>query len=146
MTQLSEHFTLEEMSSSEVAIRKGINNTPTADIVANLTELAGFLEQVRSLLGVPMHINSAYRSPKVNAAVGGSSTSAHMTGQAADFVAPAFGTPQDICIEIAASDIQFDQLIYEGTWVHFGIRGDMRRQVLTARFDSGKATYTQGIA
>lgn len=146
MTQLSEHFTLEEMTASDVAIRKGIDNTPDAAIVANLTELAGCLEQVRALLGVPMHINSAYRSPKVNAAVGGSTTSAHMTGEAADFVAPGFGTPQDIAKAIVASDIQFDQLIYEGTWVHFGIRGDMRRQVLTANFSGGKATYSQGIA
>lgn len=146
MTQLSEHFTLEEMTASDVAIRKGIDNTPTPEIVANLTELAGFLEQVRELLGCPMHINSGYRSPKVNAAVGGSSTSAHMTGQAADFVAPDFGTPQQIAHHIAASEIPFDQLIYEGTWVHFGIRGDMRRQVLTATFSGGKATYTQGIA
>lgn len=143
---LSEHFTLEELTASEVALRKGIDNTPTDDIVANLTELAGYLERVRTLLGVPMHVNSAYRSPKVNAAVGGSSTSAHMTGQAVDFVAHDFGTPQDIARAIEASDIQFDQLIYEGNWVHFGIRGDMRRQVLTAHFAGGAATYTQGIS
>jgi len=127
-------------------MRKGLDNTPPTDAVANLTELAGYLEAVRVLLGVPIHINSAYRSPKVNAAVGGSTTSAHMTGQAADFVAPSFGTPQEIAKAIEASDIQFDQVIAEGTWVHFGIRGDMRRQVLTANFSGGKATYTHGIA
>ena len=143
---LSPNFTLEELTHSEIGIRKGIDNTPPADIVANLSELALTLEKVRYLLGVPMHINSAYRSPKVNAAVGGSSTSAHMTGQAADFTAPAFGTPQEIAIEIAASDIEFDQLIFEGAWVHLSIRGDMRRQVLTAHFVGGKATYTTGIA
>lgn len=143
---LSAHFTLEELTHSEVAMRKGIDNTPNAEVVANLTELAGVLERVRDLLGVSMHINSGYRSPKVNAAVGGSTVSAHMTGQAADFIAPAFGTPQEIAKEIESSDISFDQLIFEGTWVHLGIRGDMRRQVLTAHFDGGKATYTQGIA
>ena len=146
MTQLSEHFSLEELTASEVALRKGLDNTPDVEAIANLTELAGFLEQIRELLGVPMHINSAYRSPKVNAAVGGSTTSAHLTGQAADFVAPDFGTPQQIAHHIAASEIQFDQLIFEGTWIHFGIRGDMRRQILTANFSGGKATYTQGIA
>lgn len=146
MTNLTEHFTLEELTHSDIAIRKGIDNTPPADIIGNLTELALHLEKVRELLGVPMHINSAYRSPKVNAAIGGSSTSAHMTGQAADFIAPSFGTPQEIAIEIAASDIPFDQLIFEGAWVHFGIRGDMRRQILTAHFSGGKATYTSGIA
>lgn len=143
---LSEHFTLDEFTHSDIAIRKGLDNSPPADITANLTELADHLEKVRDLLGVPLHVNSAYRSPKVNAAVGGSSTSAHMTGQAVDFTAPTFGTPQEIAIEIAASDIQFDQLIYEGTWVHFSIRGDMRRQILTAHFNGGKATYTAGIA
>jgi hypothetical protein len=143
---LSPNFTLAEMTFSETGVRKGIDNTPPADIVANLTELALVLEKVRELLGVPMHINSAYRSPKVNAAVGGSSTSAHMTGQAADFVAPAYGTPKEIAIEIAASDIEFDQLIQEGAWVHLGIRGDMRRQIMTAHFGNGKATYTQGLA
>lgn len=144
--KLSEHFTLEELTASDVALRKGIDNTPPQDVIANLTELAQSLEEVRALLGVPIYINSAYRSPKVNAAVGGASTSAHMTGQAADFVAPAFGSPQNIAKAIQASEIAFDQLIYEGTWVHLGIRGDMRRQVLTANFSGGKATYTSGIA
>lgn len=143
---LTEHFTLEELTHSEAAIRKGLDNTPDAETIENLRELAGYLERVRKLLGVPIHINSAYRSPKVNSAVGGSSVSAHMTGQAADFVAPQFGTPQEIAKAIIASDIQFDQVIYEGTWVHFGIRGDLRRQALTAHFAGGKATYTQGIA
>ena len=146
MSNLSEHFTLQELCASDVALRKGIDNTPPADIVANLTELAVILERVRELLGVPMHINSGYRSPKLNSVVGGSTTSAHMTGQAADFIAPQFGTPKEIAIEIAASDIPFDQLIMEGTWVHFGIRGDMRRQVLTAHFSGGKATYAPGIS
>lgn len=143
---ISPNFTLDELTHSDIALRKGIDNTANAEIIANLTELALTLEKVRDLLGVPMHINSAYRGPKVNAAVGGSSTSAHMTGQAADFTAPAFGTPQEIAIEIAASDIEFDQLIFEGAWVHIGIRGDMRRQIMTAHFDGGKASYTQGIA
>lgn len=143
---LSAHFTLEELTHSEIAIRKGLDNTPDAEAQQNLQDLANALERVRALLGVPMRINSAYRSPKVNAAVGGSSTSAHMSGQAADFTASDFGTPQEICRAIEASDLAFDQLIWEGTWVHFGIRGDMRRQVLTAHFGNGRTTYTQGIA
>ena len=143
---LTPHFTLEELIFSETALRKGIDNSPSEEVKANLSELALTLEKVRELLGVPLHINSGYRGPKLNAAIGGSTTSAHMTGQAADFIAPQFGTPKDIAIEIAASDIEFDQLIFEGAWVHIGIRGDMRRQVLTANFIGGKATYTSGIA
>ena len=144
--KLSQNFSLDEFTHSEIALRKGIDNTPPADVLANLHELASQMEKVRDLLGASLHINSAYRSPKVNAAVGGASTSAHMTGQAVDFICPAFGTPLEVAIEIAASDIEFDQLIAEGSWIHLGIRGDMRRQVLTAHFNGGKATYTAGLA
>ncbi len=143
---LSPNFTLEEFTHSDIAIRKGIDNTPNAEALANLAELALTLEKVRDLLGVPIHINSGYRGPKVNAAVGGSSVSAHMTGQAADFTASAFGTPLEVALEIAASDIAYDQLIAEfGAWVHIGIRGDMRRQVLTAAREGGKVVYHQGL-
>ena len=129
---LSANFTLEELTRSEVALRKGLDNTPDADTVANLTTLALGLEEVRALLGHPMHINSGYRGPKVNSAVGGSKTSAHMAGYAADFVCPSFGTPQDICHAIMGSTIAYDQLIYEfGSWVHISFDQKMRQQNLT---------------
>ena len=129
---LSANFTLEELTRSEVALRKGLDNTPDAETIANLTELALALEKVRDLLGKPIHINSAYRGPKVNSAVGGSKTSAHMKGYAADFVCPAFGTPQDICHSIMDSTIDYDQLIHEfGSWVHLSIDPQMRRMNLT---------------
>jgi hypothetical protein len=146
---LSEHFTLEELTASDIATRRGIGNTPGPLEQANLTRIAATLEQVRALLGVPMHINSGYRSPTVNRAVGGSATSAHCDGRAADFIAPEYGTPQEVARAIRDSAIQFDQLIYEGTWVHIGIPADGaqdRHQVLTAHFDGGPATYTEGIA
>jgi zinc D-Ala-D-Ala carboxypeptidase len=78
---------------------------------------------VRSLLGgVAIHINSSYRGPALNAAIGGSKTSAHMKGLAADFIAPSFGSVLEIAQAIAASGIVFDQLIHEyGTWVHIGL-------------------------
>lgn len=142
---LSENFTLEELTASEVALRKGIDNTPDAEIIAHLTELATGLEEVRRLLGVPMHINSGYRSPKVNIAVGGSATSAHCDGYAADFVAPQFGTPVEVCRAIRDSGIKFDQIIFEGTWTHLSFDPKMRQRVLTAHFSGGKATYTAGI-
>ena len=143
---LSAHFTLEELCRSETASRKGLDNTPDAETIANLTELALALEKVRDLLGHAIHINSAYRGPKVNSAVGGSKTSAHMKGYAADFVCPGFGTPQDICHAIMDSTIDYDQLIREfdnhGTgWVHFSISPQMRRQALTI---DGRGTR-QGI-
>lgn len=143
--QLTEHFSLEELTHSEIALRKGIDNQPNADQIENLKTLAGTLEKVRELLGHPLHINSAFRGLKLNSAVGGSKTSAHLDGLAADFICPAFGTPQEIAVEIAASNITFDQLIYEGTWVHISVDPRYRLQVLTARFENGKATYTPGI-
>ena len=144
--QLTEHFSLDELTVSEVAVRKGLDNTPDADSLENLKILAGYLERIRELVGVPLHINSAFRAPKVNQAVGGSPTSSHCMGEAADITAPQFGTPQEIAKAIMASDIPYDQLIYEGTWLHFGIREPMRNQKLTAVFGGGKVTYLPGIA
>lgn len=142
---LSEHFTLEELTFSQTAVRKGIDNTPSLEVVAHLTRLADSLEKVRQLLGGPVRITSGYRSTVLNAAVGGSKKSAHMAGYAADFVCPSFGYPLKIVKAIAASDIQFDQCIQEGTWVHISFDPDARRQVLTAHFSNGKATYTEGV-
>lgn len=146
MTQLSAHFSYREFTDSEIAIRRGLDNTPDAEALANLHLLANAMEAVRDLLGVPIHVNSAYRSLKVNAAVGGSPWSAHTKGLACDFVAPAFGTPQQIARAIIESQIDFDQLIDEGFWLHFAIGDNLRLQVLTAHFNGGKTTYTAGIA
>jgi hypothetical protein len=143
--QLSNHFSLEELVRSDIASRKGLDNTPTPEIIANLTELALGLEKVRELLGHPIYVSSGYRGPKVNSAVGGSKNSAHMRGYAADFTSPGFGTPQDICHAIMDSTIDYDQLIFEGTWVHFSNDPQMRRMNLTAHFGNG-VTYTNGIA
>ena len=103
------------------------------------------MERVRELLGnVAIKVNSAYRSPAVNKAVGGSKTSAHTLGYAVDFTA--YGhTPLTIANTLAKSDLKFDQLIYEGTWVHISFDPKMRREVLTAKFKDGKATYLKGI-
>jgi len=130
--QLSAHFTLEELTRSEVALRKGLDNTPSPEIVANLTELALGLEKVRELLGYPLHVNSAYRSPKVNSAVGGSKASAHMEGYAADFVCPRYGDVNAICHAIMDSTLDYDQLIAEfGAWVHISFDPKMRHANLT---------------
>src|SRR5881396_1727480 len=93
---LSDHFTLEQLIASEIATRKGIQNVPTPEQIVNLTELAATLEQVRELVG-PIHINSAFRSLRLNSAIGGSAHSAHLSGYACDFTAPGFGTPKEVC-------------------------------------------------
>ncbi|ADG20410.1 Peptidase M15A [Paraburkholderia atlantica] len=150
MTRLTDHFTLEELTQSETATRRRIDNTPSPAIVENLTRTAQTLEQVRALLcSRPVLVSSGYRSPALNTAVGGAANSAHMTGLAADFICPGFGSPLEICRKIAASNIPFDQLIQEGTWVHIGLAPGgqkARQQVLTANFGVGGTTYTNGIA
>lgn len=143
--KLSDHFTLEELTFSQTAGRKNIDNKPSLEKVAHLTRLAYCMEQVRALLGGPIRITSGYRSPALNAAIGGSKTSAHMNGYAADFVCPSFGSPLEIALTIAASSIKFDQCIQEGTWVHISFDPAMRREVLTAHFHQGEAYYTEGV-
>ena len=144
---LSNSFTLEALTFSETAVRRDLDNTPNDEQIANLTELAQALERVVLLLNFPVHISSAYRSPKVNAAVGGSPTSAHMEGYAADFTCSEFGSPLEVCKAIAQSDIGFDQCIVEGgSWCHLSVDPRMRRETLTARFAGGKATYAPGLA
>ena len=142
---LSPHFSLAELVSSQVATRKGIDNAPAPAIVANLTRLAALLEQVRALVGAPIAISSGYRSPALNKAVGGAANSAHVLGLAAD-ISTAKLTPKALALLIRQSDIAFDQLIYEGTWVHIGLStGALRRQVLTAKFAGGSVSYVAGI-
>lgn len=147
---LSDHFTLSELTSSEYALRHGINNMPTdADVLENLHTLANGLERVRLLLGKPLIISSGYRAPKVNAGIGGSPTSAHCKGLAADFVAAGI-SPRAAALEIAehAETLGIDQVIYEGTWVHVAwpdVDSSPRHMALTAIF--GKPTrYVTGIA
>ncbi len=146
MTKLSEHFTLEELTFSATAQRKQIDNKPPAEVLENMKRLAAGLEEVRAALGnKPMRINSGYRSPKLNRAVGGARLSAHMAGYAADFVCPDFGSPLKIVKALAATGIQFDKLIQEGTWVHISFAPEARRQLLTAHFGPNGTSYTAGV-
>ena len=144
--KLSEHFSLEEFTASETAARKGLDNTPDAEIIEVLKTTAARMEEVRSLLSVPITVLSGFRSVKVNSAVGGSATSQHCKGEAVDFIAPGFGTPQEVCRAILDSTIDFDQIIAEGTWTHISFSDDPRSSILTAHFGNGKTTYTNGIA
>jgi len=145
--KLSEHFNLNEFTLSQTATRKGIDNTPPEPVIERLCMLAATLERVRGLLGnSPIRISSGYRSKELNRAIGSSDSSAHVLGYAVDFTCPIFGTPKEVANEIAKSDIKFDQIIYEGTWVHLSVDPRNRREVLTATFKNGKATYTKGIA
>lgn len=119
--QLSDHFTLEELTHSEVAERKNLDNTPNATEIANLTRLAGLLEQVRSLLNKPIMLNSGFRSKAVNDSVGSKDTSQHRIGCAADIRVPGM-TPKQVVEAVIASNIGYDQIIEEfGSWTHISV-------------------------
>lgn len=148
--QLSPHFHLSELTISGAAERRGIPNLPVGNQLDNLRRLAQCLEVVRSnLVGNPILISSGFRSREVNAIVGGARTSAHLDGRAADFTCPRFGSPRQVCEQLITNGVVFDQLIYEGTWVHLGIPvfGEPpRQQVLTAVFERGqKPRYLKGL-
>jgi hypothetical protein len=121
---LTPHFTLEEMIVSQTASREGINNSPTDEALINLRRVCEMLEAVRHILGgKPVLISSGYRCPELNAACGGSSNSEHMTGCAADFTCPGFGSPHDVCKKIMSDPrIKYNQLIWEyGDWIHMSV-------------------------
>jgi zinc D-Ala-D-Ala carboxypeptidase len=144
---ISEHFTLEELSFSEAAARLGLDNTPGPVVITNLGLVAAVMEGIRTLLGDgPVVVHSGYRSAEVNQAVGGVATSAHCHGLACDFVCPGFGTPAEVALAVLKSGIEYDQLILEYGWVHVGLAQDgkqPRRQALTKR--SRWAAYEYGI-
>ena len=124
---LSDNFTLQELIASEVGARNGWDNMPNANEIANLTRLAGLLEEVRKTLNKPIMINSGFRNKQVNDAVGSKDTSQHRIGCAAD-IRVAGMTPDEVCRAIIASDIQFDQMIREfwdkdrgGGWTHISV-------------------------
>jgi hypothetical protein len=130
-TPLSAHFALEELTATE---HRGFDNTAPTDVVATLRETAARMEGVRRLLGDRViSVSSGYRCRALNRAVGGSRTSAHLTGHAVDFNCYGFGDPLAVCRAIAESDLAFDQLIEEGTWCHVSFDPRLRRQVLTKR-------------
>lgn len=154
MTPLSEHFSLEEFTRSQTAVRFGISNAPSAAIKEVLKLTARKLEQIRTALGdYPLSISSGYRCPAVNTAAWGSTTSAHLTGHAVDFDCDYFGTPRAIVEKISAAGYKFDQLILEGvnedypdgSWVHISFAPEMRGQVLTMKRRRGRTVYEQGI-
>lgn len=114
---LSEHFTLEELTFTN---HREYDNTPNQVQIDNLTRLAEFLEEVRSLLGKPILVDSGFRSPEVNHAVGSTFVSQHLRGCAADIRVPGM-TPAEVVKAIHGSDLPFDQLILELTWTHISI-------------------------
>lgn len=126
--KLTTHFTLAELTRSSTAERLKIDNTPPPEVFPRLVATAEMLERIRTVLGVPVIVTSGYRGQKLNMAVGGVTSSDHVTGQAADIVAPRYGTPEDVARMLAplVSTIGIGQLILEGVkgkqWVHVSTR------------------------
>lgn len=124
--QLTKNFTLEELINSSIANRLGIDNTPSKEIISNLTELSVLLQKIRDIYNKPIIVTSGYRSTKLNKAVGGSKTSQHVKGQAADIrsVSDSKEDNQELFNLILGmmiqKDIEVGQLIdeYDYNWIH----------------------------
>lgn len=140
---LTPHFTLEELTASQIAAREGLDNTPGTEALANLKALCSLLEQVRDLVGVPILVSSGFRCAELNRRLGGATNSAHTRGLAADICTSA-SSPRELAERIRDSGLMFDQLILEfDRWVHLAVAVDKpRREVLTIRRGTG---YLPGI-
>jgi hypothetical protein len=150
--QISKHLSLAEVSRSETAKRKGINNTPSGEHLENFKKLAeNIFEPIREHFAVPIHISSGYRSKELNTAIGGSLTSQHCQGEAIDIDMD--GSPSGVSnadvFKYIKEKLNFDQLIWEfGTdknpdWVHVSYEstGKQRKQILKAVKSGGKTSY-----
>jgi putative chitinase len=151
MTQLTEHFTLAEMIVSPTAKRLGIPNTPTAEHIENMRYCCEkILEPVRAKFG-PVTVNSSYRAPLVNKAVGGSKTSQHVNGQAIDFEVK--GVDNKKVADWIGDNLEFDQVILEfytagdknSGWVHASIKkegGNRKMRMIATKSKAGGTKYT----
>ena len=150
--QITEHFSFKELTRSETARRLGLQNVPSAAEMANIQYTAEQLEKIRAYVGRGIVVTSCFRSERVNKAVGGSPTSAHRFGLAADCDAiglTSLAFAKEIIKMRDEGEIKFDQLILEfpergdGAWVHIGFRRNspMRNQIMTATKKNGKTVY-----
>jgi putative chitinase len=152
MTKLTEHFTLEELTVSPTAKKLGLSNTPTPEHIENMRYCCEkILEPVRAKFG-PVTINSSYRAPAVNKAVGGSATSQHVNGQAIDFEVK--GVDNKKVADWVADNLEFDQVILEfytagdknSGWVHASIKkegGNRKQRMIATKSKAGGTVYTQ---
>jgi hypothetical protein len=150
---LSKNFTLAEMTKSETALRHDMDNTPGEKEIGNLKLLCErVLQPIRDHYGKGVKVNSGFRHPEVNAKVGGSKTSDHCLGQAADIEIP--GVANAELAEWIRDNLEFRQLILEfytpgvpdSGWVHVSyVLEDNKKQVMTATKKDGKTVYLPGL-
>jgi zinc D-Ala-D-Ala carboxypeptidase len=151
---ISKHVSLEELTKSQTGERLGIDNFPSATEQAALKAVCeNIVEKVRAHFGKPVYINSGYRCPALNAAVGGAGNSQHCKGEAIDMEIP--GMANADLAKWVRDNLDFDQIILEcykpgvpaSGWVHcsYKAEGGNRKDVLTASLVNGKMVYTPGI-
>jgi zinc D-Ala-D-Ala carboxypeptidase len=151
--KLSPNFSLAEMVKSDTALRLDMDNTPGDEEIANMIALAeNVLQKVRDHYGKGVKVNSGFRHPDVNAKVGGSKTSDHCKGMAADIEIP--GVANADLAEWIVGNCDFRQVILEfytpgipdSGWVHVSYNpDDNKKQVLTAMKENGKTVYKPGL-
>ena len=149
--QLSKNFNLVEMTKSQTATRKGIDNTPSAEHQSNLQSLCmHVLQPIRDHFSKVVTISSGYRSPELCTAIGSKITSQHAKGQAADF--EIFGVSNKALADYIDTELHYDQLILEywnesdpnSGWVHCSFsEGQNRKQYLRAYKEDGRTKYEQ---
>lgn len=135
--QITEHFRLAEFLHSDRALSEGIDNAnPPKEVLDNMYMLCiDVLEPLRKALGDrPMRITSGYRCLQLNRLLKSSDTSQHLIGQAADFQVPEMDLLEVAKVAASRGLVNFDQLIYEGRWLHISWAKQPRRQLLTAGF------------
>jgi len=151
---LSPNFSLKELTTSEVATRNGLNNTPDDKTIANLKTLVEtILQPLREHYGKSVRVSSGYRSPEVNSFVGGSKTSDHCKGQAADIEIS--GIANGDLAQYIAENFKFTQVILEfytqgipdSGWVHVSYdANNLKCETLTATKINNKTVYLKGFA
>lgn len=141
--KLTNNFSLQELTSSETAVRRGINNTPSPEVILNLKALCeNVLQPLRDWYGKPITITSGYRSPELNKAIKGARNSDHMRGQAVDFVLPKEDYPR--VFDWLRKNVEYDQIIDEFgfQWIHISFNTKSnRKQALKAVKQNGKTAY-----
>ena len=128
--RISKNFKLSEFIESETAKKKNIDNTPSDEIIENIRLLVtSLLQPLRDRISYPFHVNSGYRCKALNKAVGGSDTSAHLQGLAADIDLGSRQLNRILWEEIERGQFNYDQCIneYNFKWLHIGIRKDSKK-------------------
>jgi len=144
--KLSDHFTVKEFQNSQYAERHGIDNSMNEEQLECAKALCeNVLEPLRIVLDKSVHISSGFRCYDLNKGIGGSVHSQHSKGQAVDVHVTGMSC-KELAEKIELLELPFDQLIYEGSWVHVSHAASNRGAVLTATFKNGKASYSKGLS